>query len=87
MKNKILTEKEYVARETLFCPVCKSESTNSEDVNRDGGRGTANCQCYTCGSYWVDIWHVVSYDNLNEGMSNKELKRVEKKAKDFQKKS
>jgi len=83
MKNEPLTQEQYTDREASVCPMCRSEDIESEDIDQDGGRGTANCQCHTCGSYWVDFWHVVSYDNLNEGMTSKELKGVEKRAKDL----
>lgn len=79
----VLTDAQYLSRSAAVCPVCKSHNISSEDVDCNEGSGTSNCQCHTCGAYWTDMWRVTGFDNLNEGMSKKDLAVCEKKARKF----
>jgi len=79
-KIKPIQQRSYLALHAAVCPMCKSPNIESENIDADGEWGTANCSCCVCGSQWTDIWRVTSFHNLNEGMSDAELKQVEQKA-------
>ena len=56
----------YVDHGGTSCPYCGSDQVSSEQVDADGGSGTADVRCAVCGKEWKDIWSLVGIYTLDE---------------------
>ena len=85
MKNRKeivpLTSKQYVNKhDAAVCPVCRGSHLSANGFDCDGSSGSGNVVCLTCGSQWTNIWMVTGYSNLNENLSETDLKEIKDKA-------
>jgi formate dehydrogenase maturation protein FdhE len=82
MSNKNpISSRQYIKHGAVVCPVCKSSNISADTVDTDGMGGSSNVECRCCGSCWTDVWKVIGYDNLNEGMDVDQLSKILAKAK------
>jgi len=60
---------EYLKNGGTKCPICLSENIESDRVDMDGSRGTANVSCNHCGLTWTDIVKLagLDVDNVFQG--------------------
>lgn len=59
-----LTSKQYVESSGVKCPNCEDTDLSSDDMDFGGSEVIVNIVCENCGAYWVDVYSLVGYDNL-----------------------
>lgn len=64
----------YVGSGGVVCLYCGSTQIESEQVDADGGSGTANVRCGNCGKEWKDIWSLTGVLTLDDkGLTDQEI--------------
>lgn len=56
-----MSDEQYLAVKGVRCPYCGSYDINSEEVDADGGEGTADVECDNCGKNWTDLFGLRGY--------------------------
>lgn len=61
---KHLTNKQYVKKIGLVCPVCRGEDIEGGPIEVDAGTAWQPIKCNTCGSTWNDLYNLMGYSDL-----------------------
>lgn len=56
MKDKPLSDFEYLQKHGAACPYCGSKDISSEGIEIDGMEGVARVDCNACDNRWYDVW-------------------------------
>ena len=61
----MITNKEYVEKKGVVCPVCGSDKiVTTENVQVDGDGASQNCECHDCFSIWTDEYKLIGFSNV-----------------------
>jgi len=62
-----LSVEEYLKRDGLACPACKSRCLDAIDfVQVDGAHAWQRVMCLTCSATWNDVFRLEGYSELEE---------------------
>jgi predicted Zn finger-like uncharacterized protein len=56
-----MSDEQYLAVKGVRCPYCGSYDISSEEIDADGGEGTADVECDNCGKTWTDLFGLRGY--------------------------
>lgn len=71
--SKVLTEKEYVAKDGNVCPVCQSKNILTNRLSTAQDYASRLIECSDCGSYWEDFYQLTRYEFLYDAIENEEV--------------
>ena len=61
---ELMTDKEYVDRSGLVCPVCHSDEITTTDSDHDGSIIYVNIRCYGCNAEWTEQYKLSGYGEV-----------------------
>jgi len=56
-----MTDEEYVAKQGVVCPFCRSERIDGGDWDAMGEHAVQACKCDDCGREWLDQYRLIGY--------------------------
>jgi len=65
MASGILSEADYVVASGDSCPNCKSSEVQATDYEPNGSEVISSAACDKCGSYWIEVYKLHGYAQLN----------------------